>query len=100
MNPETTILVVNAVVIAVAYTLIYPKYVGSQMSKLTFYDLLMSLIPISIAWWLYGESDHQFNAIIFQTNWFVFTLATYFIIELPMTIGYMRAFFKDPSDKR
>ncbi|MBM4412814.1 MAG: hypothetical protein FJ040_05120 [Chloroflexi bacterium] len=100
MNPETTMLLVNAVVIAVAYTLVYPRYAGSQMSKLTFYDLLISLMPLSIAWWLYGDSGHQFNAIIFQTNWFVFTLATYFIIEMPMTIGYMRAYIKDPDDKR
>jgi membrane protease YdiL (CAAX protease family) len=99
MNPETTMLVVNAVVIALAYTLIYPRVAGSNMGKMAVYDMVLSLIPLSIGWWLYAESGHQFNLIIMQTNWFVFTLATYFIVEMPMSIGYMRAFYKDPSQK-
>ena len=99
MNPETTILIVNTVVIVLAYTFFYPRYAGSQMGKLAVYDLLISLIPLAIAWWLYAESGHQFNLIITQTNWFVFTLATYFIVEMPMSIGYMRAYYKDPTQK-
>lgn len=97
MNPETTLLVVNAIVIALAYTLFYPRYAGSQLNKLAVYDLLISIIPLSIAWWFYADSGHQFNLIIMQTNWFVFTLATYFIVEMPMSLGYMRAYIKDSN---
>ncbi len=97
MNPETTMLFINAAVIAVAYTLIYPRFAGSDMNKLVFYDLLLTLVPLSIAWWLYAESGHQFNLIVMQSNWFVFTLVTYFIVEMPMTLGYMRVYYKDTN---
>lgn len=100
MNPETTILVINAVVIAIAYTLIYPRFAGSNMNKLVTYDLLLTLLPLSLAWWLYAESDHQFNLIFMQTNWLVFTLVTYFIVEMPMSVGYMRVYYKDPNQKQ
>lgn len=99
MNPETTILLINAAVVAIAYTLIYPRFAGSNMGKLAVYDLLLSLVPLSIAWWLYANSGHEFNLIIMQTNWLVFTLVTYFVVEMPMSIGYMRAYYKDPNQK-
>jgi hypothetical protein len=97
MNPETTILIINTIVVVLAYSLFYPRYAGSHIGKLAVYDLLISVIPVSIAWWLYANSGHMFNLVIMQTNWFVFTLATYFIVEMPMSIGYMRAFYKDPN---
>lgn len=97
MNPETTMLVINAVIVVIAYTLIYPRFAGSNMSKLSVYDVLLSLVPLSIAWWLYADSDHEFNLLVMQTNWLVFTLVTYFVVEMPMSIGYMRTYYKNPN---
>lgn len=99
MNPETTILVINTIIIVIAYTRIYPRYAKSDMGKLVVYDLLLTVVPLAIAWWLYANSGHQFNLIVTQTNWFIFTLVTYFIVEMPMTIGYMRAYYKEPTQE-
>ncbi|MFZ9858075.1 MAG: hypothetical protein ACO3F2_07060 [Roseiflexaceae bacterium] len=99
MNPETTILIINTIVVVIAYTLIYPRYAKSNMGRLAVYDMLLSLVPLSFAWWLYADSGHQFNIIITQTNWFIFTLVTYFVVEMPLSVGYMRAYYKEPTEE-
>jgi hypothetical protein len=90
MNPETTMLLVNAVIIGLAYAFIYPRFAGNNVSKLAWYDVGVSIVPLLIAWYWYAEDAVTFNMVFFQTNWFMFTLITYFILELPMSIGYMR----------
>ena len=90
LSPETTMLLVNAIIIGLAYALIYPRFAGNDVTKLAWYDVAVSVVPLLIAWAWYAEDAVQFNMVFFQTNWFLFTLITYFILELPMSIGYMQ----------
>jgi hypothetical protein len=95
MSPETTILLLNAGVIALAYALIYPRFAGANITKLAWYDVAVSLIPLGIAWFWYADSGYAFNMVLFETNWFLFTAITYFVLEMPMSIGYLRHYGVD-----
>jgi hypothetical protein len=97
MSPETTILLLNAGVIAIAYALIYPRFAGANITKLAWYDVAVSLIPLGIAWYWYADVDYRFNMVLFEANWFLFTAITYFVLEMPMSIGYMRHYGVDQS---
>lgn len=97
MSHETTILLLNAAVIAIAYALIYPRFAGANIVKLAWYDVAVSLIPLGIAWYWYADADVRFNMVLFETNWFLFTAITYFILEMPMSIGYMRHYGVDQA---
>ena len=80
-NPEITILAINSLFIAGSYLLVYPTYVKENFNKLVIFDIFFTIIALMIAGLLFVNSEIEFNAIVFKTNWFWFTLLSYFIFE-------------------
>lgn len=89
-NPELFVLLLNAVVTGFAYFYIYPKFCGSDGNKIAIYDLFVGSIPLLITGIIFWGSDVTFDLIIFTTNWFWFTLATYIAFETPLMLWYFK----------
>jgi hypothetical protein len=87
-NPELIIILLNAVVVPVAYLLIYPKAAGSDVNKIAINDVIASAISIVVAGSMFWGSNQEFNAIFTSVNWFWFTILTYAAIEIPFMIWY------------
>jgi hypothetical protein len=90
MSPELVILLLNTVLIVVAYQYVYPRWVGNNMQKLIMNDLIATFISLVVAGSLYSGSGEDFSLLVMTVNWFWFSLVTYSLMEMPMAMRYMR----------
>lgn len=88
---EITIVFVNMAVLATAYLFVYPKYSGDDVRKLAKLDVVMGLIALGIvAFGSFGSAE-TFTFFFFDTNWWIFSIITYAVIELPIFFWYLKA---------
>ena len=91
-NNELLIIFINALIIFFGYFFIYPKYAGSNLKKLAFNDLIATFISLVISGSIFWGKETNFNALLFTTNWFWFSILTYLAIELPFMSWYMKKY--------
>jgi hypothetical protein len=77
--------------LAFAYLWFYPKVVGERVKLMAWMDVVVTGIPVAISALLFWESDPTFRLLIFDLNWFFFTLLAMSAIELPIFLLYLRA---------
>lgn len=90
MTPELIVLILNSIILLLAYYVIYPRFVRNNLNKLLINDVMVSLVAIVIAGSIYYGSDMTFSLIITTTNWFWFSLLSYTIIEIPLMLRYLK----------
>jgi hypothetical protein len=88
--PELQIIVLNLIIVLVAYLSIYPKLAGSNFNKISIYDVFTSGFSLLVVGLNYWGSGQEFNLLVTNTNWFWFTLITYLVIEIPVMIWYFK----------
>ena len=77
--------------LAVAYLVIYPRYVGNNVKLMMWLDVPITAVPLGISALLFWVSDPKFNLFGIELNWFIFTLVTMLLIELPIFLLYLKA---------
>ncbi|MBE0458570.1 MAG: hypothetical protein ACTJIB_08285 [Pseudoalteromonas prydzensis] len=90
MTPELTLIVLAAIMIALGYGFIYPRFAGNDFKKVSMQDMFATAVTLFIAASLYYNSNIEFNWLGFKLNWFWFTLLTYLIIEIPVCLLYAK----------
>lgn len=88
---ELNMIFVILVTLAVAYLWVYPTFTSNDVRSLALYDIGLTAIPLTIAAVFFWVSDPPFSLIFFETNWFVFTLVSYVVLELPVFFWYLKA---------
>ena len=88
--PELAIVILNVIIVFVAYFSVYPKLAGNNVNKIAMYDLIASGLALFIVGIKFWGSDYQFSLIITDVNWFWFTLITYSVIEFPFIFGILK----------
>jgi len=91
-SPEQTVLLLNAIVIFIAYAFIYPRVAGNNFNKITGHDVVASSIVLITSGSLYWNSAIEFNLLITNVNWFWFTLITFGVIEIPVLVWYIKRY--------
>lgn len=91
MSNELLIVFYILATLAAAYLWFYPKVVGENVKLMAWMDVLVTGIPVAISGLLFWESDPTLTLVIFDLNWFFFTLLAMFAIELPVFFLYLRA---------
>lgn len=89
-SPELAIILLNLIIILVAYLSIYPKLAGNNFNKISFYDLFASGFAFLVVGFNYWGTGHEFSLLITTTNWFWFTLVIYGAIEIPIMVWYFK----------
>lgn len=92
MSPELIILILNAVLIVIAYQVVYPRWVGNSLQKLMINDVIATFISLIVTASLYAGRDYEFSLLVMTVNWFWFSLVTYSLMEMPMAVRYMRRY--------
>ncbi|ABZ76217.1 conserved hypothetical protein [Shewanella halifaxensis HAW-EB4] len=87
---ELSIVALIAVVVAMSYLSIYPKVAGSDINRLLWCDIAISAFVLTLVGLKYWGTGHEFSLLIFETNWFWFTLIIYLTIEVPAAIWYAK----------
>ena len=88
--PELQILILNAVVLGVAYLGIYPSLQEKTLNKIMVIDLVLTgLVLIVAGGWFLGTGV-GFSLLLFEANWVIFTLITLFVMEVPIFLWFAR----------
>ena len=88
---ELSIVIVNVIALAVAYLYLYPKFAGNDVKRLAWLDTgVGACVLLVIAPFNWGSpSDYTFFA--FDTNWWIFAILSYALLELPLFYFYVKA---------
>lgn len=89
-SPEQTVLLLNAIVIFMAYIIIYPRVAGNDFNKIAGHDVIASVVVLLTSASLYWNSGLAFNLLIANVNWFWFTFITFGLIEIPVLLWYIK----------
>jgi len=90
MSAELAIIILNVLIIVIAYFSVYPKVAGADINKVALCDCVASSLALVIVASKYWGTAVQFDFLIVQVNWFWFTLLSYGVIELPIALWYFR----------
>lgn len=88
---ELLVVFLVLVTLVTAYFWIYPNYAGNDVVKMAWLDLVVGAVPLAVTGILFWESNPRFSLGFFETNWFLFTLITYTLLELPLFALYVKA---------
>lgn len=88
---ELSIVIINLVALAIAYLYIYPKFAGNDVKKLAWLDIAVGgLVLLILAPFNWGSpNDYTFFA--FDTNWWIYAILSYALLELPLFFLYVKA---------
>ncbi len=81
---EAQLLIINCTILGIAYLGIYPGLHNKSLTRLITVDLALSAVALTTAGALFWSSGVRFDMLVFQTNWAVFTLISFSIIEAPL----------------
>lgn len=88
---EISIVAVNLAALAFAYLYLYPKYAGNDTKKLAWLDVVVgSLVLLILAPFNWG-SPNNFSFLTFELSWWLFAIASYALLELPLFFLYVKA---------
>ena len=91
-SPEIVLLILNGVILILAYFLIYPRTVGNNITKLMQNDFLATATSVIVAGFLFWGTDHQFDLLVEVVNWFLFSVVTFLLMEVPFALWYLKKF--------
>lgn len=87
-------LIVVALVIstlAIAYLWVYPRVAGNDVKKMAWLDIALGLVLFAVVGAMFWNENPPFTLVFFDTNWFIFTLVVWVILELPLFFLYLKA---------
>jgi hypothetical protein len=100
-TPEIKILILNAVILAVAYLGIYPSLQEKTLNRIMAVDVVLSVLSLIVAGGLFWGTGVAFTLLFFKTNWAVFAILTLFVMEVPLFVWFARKhgidIFNDPD---
>lgn len=99
MTVELSILLLNAVIIILAYTAVYPKIAGKDINKVAIFDCVTTSIALIIVASKYWDSGIVLSFMTFEVNWFWFTFLSYCVIEITVAIWYLKSFLSIKEEK-
>lgn len=89
--PEAQILILVGVILGVAYYGIFPSMENKTLNRMMAVDLVLSALAITVAGALFWGTGTRFDLLLFETNWVVFTIACFAIIEIPLFLQFAKA---------
>ncbi|MDX8349076.1 hypothetical protein SLH49_13905 [Cognatiyoonia sp. IB215446] len=90
--PEAQILILNGVILAVAYLGIYPSLEEKTLNRIMTIDLVLSALAVFVAGALFWGSGVPFSMLFFETNWAVFTIVTLMVMEVPLFLNFAKKY--------
>ena len=91
-SPEIVLLILNGVILILEFFLTYPRSVGNNISKLMQSDLLATVTYVIVAGFLFWGTNHQFDLLVGEVNWFLFSVVTFLLMEVPFALWYLKKF--------
>jgi len=90
MSPELTILVINACFLGFGYFFVYPALPEKTWRTILPRDLAISVAALVVAGLLFAGSNLRFGLLFFDAPWWVFSILTLSLMELPLWEWFRR----------
>ena len=90
MPVELHILGLIVVFFGVAYFTIYPRMEPKNVTRMVQIDVVLFAILLLIAGSVYFGKGMRFSLILFDANWWVFTIICASLIEIPFFVWFCR----------
>ena len=58
-------------------------------------DFLATATSVIVAGYLFWGNDHQFDLLVGEVNWFIFSVVTFLTMEVPFALWYLEKFDVD-----
>lgn len=88
---ELQIVIAVLAALALAYLFIYPTYAGRDVRKLAWLDMGVGAALLGLLAPFSWGSAPDYTFFFFDTPWWVFTILTYSLLELPLFYFYIKA---------
>lgn len=88
---EISIVVVNLIALATAYFYIYPRYAGNDVKRLAWLDIAVGGAVLLILTPFNWGSPSNYTLFAFDTDWWIFAILSYTLLELPLFYLYVKA---------
>ncbi len=89
MTPESTVILLVIAILLFSYLWFFPRVAQDDLIKLSQYDLLSSIVTLTISGLLFAGKSLTFRLLDLELNWFWFTIICYIILELPLFLWYL-----------
>lgn len=90
LSPEALVLLINLLIILLAFKVLHPLLAGKNLQALLWNDLLAMSAALLTTGYLFWGSDTPFTLIFFDLNWFGYTLISYSLLEIPFFVRYLK----------
>ncbi len=90
IQPELAIILLNVLIVLLAYLSVYPTLAGNDFNKIALLDIVTTGIVLAIVGFHYWGEEYRFNLLVTEVNWFWFTLVTFAAIEIPIMLWYFK----------
>ena len=82
---EIQIIGVNALVLAIAYFWVYPRYGRNDVNRIASLDLAIGLATLGLLAPFNWSSPNEFTLLpSLDTPWWIFAIVTYAVLEIPL----------------
>jgi hypothetical protein len=92
MSPELFVLIVAVSVLTMGYVIVYPRFAGTDLTKLAINGLLAYGSAFLVVGSHFYGTDQRFGEPVLELGWFGFTLLTLLLVELPLFYWYARRY--------
>ncbi|MFQ1702194.1 hypothetical protein ACJ5NV_16530 [Loktanella agnita] len=86
--PEAQILILNSVILGMAYLAIYPGMAQKTLPRMIVIDMVLSALALTVVGALFWGTGVRFSLIVFNSHWVVFTIVTFMLMELPLFLRF------------
>lgn len=88
MPAELMVILLCVVVVIGAYTHVFPKVAGGNVTRYIISDIIASVFTLTCVGYKYWGTGHDFFLLGIPLNWFWYTLIIYAILEIPIALWY------------
>lgn len=88
---ETQALIIIGAILGIAYLGIFPTMAQKTLNRLMAVDAVLMGLALLTVGALFAGQALRFSLILFEVNWFWFTLITYGLIEVPLFLRFAKA---------
>ena len=92
MSPEESLLSINLLHITFAYLWLFARLGAFDMQKVMLYDTGVVVVAVAVAAYFFYGSDIIFHFLGLEVDWLVFTVLSYFILEVPFALWYFNKY--------
>ena len=88
---EIQVIIAALITLAVAYLFLYPRFSRDDVKRMSYLDIAIGVVLLGALAPFYWNSEAEFSFFAFETNWWIFTILVYTVLEIPLFFLYLKA---------